>query len=172
MHSSKQKMGNDESAPLEFCRHSGPASTALPSAKPNGYRCPPDTDSPHPAFGRTIRVLRANGGSSESWSHPAPARGPDRCRQSGAAPVIHTARLPPGIRQRKPLLQKVNPQHYLKSHRLAAHLALRVVRRDQRQQLAPPRHHRIHLFKKLFPPRLLRVTLEICLMGQCHLPHV
>jgi hypothetical protein len=34
-----------------------------------------------------------------------------------------------------------------------------------------PRHHRIHRFQKLLTPRLLRGSLELCLMGQRHLPH-
>ena len=75
-----------------------------------------------------------------------------------------------GVRQREPLLQKVNPKHDVQSYRLTAHLALRVVRRNQRQQLGPW-HHRVHLGQKLLPPRLLRVALELCLMGQRHLPH-
>ena len=40
----------------------------------------------------------------------------------------------------------------------------------QRHQFCP-RHHRVHLSQKLLTPRLLRVPLELCLMGQRHLPH-
>jgi hypothetical protein len=44
------------------------------------------------------------------------------------------------------------------------------MRLHQRHQFCP-RNHPVHLFQKLLTPRLLRVPLELCLMGQRHLPH-
>jgi hypothetical protein len=74
------------------------------------------------------------------------------------------------VRKREPLLQEINPKQDVEPYRLAPHLALRGMRLNQRQQIGP-RHHHVHRLQKLLPPGLLRVALELSLMGQRHLPH-
>src|SRR5437870_10642939 len=65
----------------------------------------------------------------------------------------------PRVRQVEPLLQKVNPQHALYSHRRPPLPRLGIMRRHQRAQLAP-RHHLLHLLQKYGSPRLPRVPLK------------
>src|SRR5205814_3423844 len=65
----------------------------------------------------------------------------------------------PRVRQVEPLLQKVNPQHALYSHRRPPLPRLGIMRRHQRTQLAP-RHHLLHLFQIYRSPRLPRVLLK------------
>src|SRR5207253_5211329 len=56
------------------------------------------------------------------------------------------------VRQVEPLLQKVNPQHALYSHRWPPVPRLGIMRRHQPAQLAP-RHHLLHLLQKYRSPR-------------------
>src|SRR5207247_5616518 len=63
------------------------------------------------------------------------------------------------VRQVEPLLQKVNPQHALYSHRWPPVPRLGIMRRHQRAQLAP-RHHLLHLLQKYRSPPLPSVLLK------------
>ncbi len=74
------------------------------------------------------------------------------------------------IRQVEPLLQKINPQHPLHSHRRPSIAGLRIVRLNQPAQPAPG-HHLLHLFQKQCTLGLLGVPLKASHHRQCPLFH-
>jgi hypothetical protein len=87
-------------------------------------------------------------------------------RESGKAPHrFAVVELVFGLRIRKiePLLQEVDPEHLLQTHRRAAVPGLGVVRLDQRYQQIPW-HHRVHLDQKPLAARhlALRGPRQIC----------
>src|SRR6266511_3960780 len=90
--------------------------------------------------------------------------------------AAHERRIVQGFLDRRvgkvePLLKEVNPQHALDPNWTASVARLRIVRLDQRAQLAP-RNHLPHLVQKQSTLRLLRVPLEPRRHRQCLLPHV
>ena len=64
-----------------------------------------------------------------------------------------------GIGEIEPLLEEINPEHALKPHRGSAVLALRVVGRNDRTEIVP-RHHLLHIRKKLLATRGFPVGFE------------
>src|SRR5438445_9366603 len=98
-----------------------------------------------------VGVLPASAGTCTPWSRPAPAHSLDQCPRTAASPLSRTAPFHPRVRQVEPLLQKVNPQHALYSHRPPPLPRLGIMRRHQRAQLAP-RHHLLHLLQKYGSP--------------------
>ncbi len=68
------------------------------------------------------------------------------------------------------MLQEVNAQHALHTHRRTPIARFRIMGLDQRTPVAPW-HDLFHLFQKLLTPRLLGVPLEPSRHRQCPLPH-
>src|ERR1035438_4023311 len=107
-----------------------------------------------------------NGRSSSRWRnlHTVVSSGTGSCPRSMPANCRSTtesysASSSPRVRQVEPLLQKVDRQHPLHPHRRPSMAGFRIVRLDQRTQLAP-RHHLLHLLQKQRTLRLLPVPLR------------
>ena len=77
--------------------------------------------------------------------------------------------LHPGVGQVKPLLQEIDPQHTLHTHRRAAVAGFGVDRGDQRTQILPW-HNLLHLGQERRPPRRFAEPFEAN-TRQGHLPH-
>ena len=73
------------------------------------------------------------------------------------------------VRQIKPVLQEVDPQHSLDANRRTASLARGIMGLDQAAQL-PPRDDSVHLAQEVLTLRLLVVGLKTY-AGKCHLAH-
>jgi len=73
------------------------------------------------------------------------------------------------VRKIEPLLQKINPQHLLQAQRWSSIASFGIVLANNFQQLGPW-HYLIHLFEKLFAPRLFLLASK-CKRGKCRLTH-
>jgi hypothetical protein len=132
---------------LSRCRFT--ASSIAPPRSCSSSRC------------RKFKIVVSSGAGARPRSTPANRRSTGESYSTSSAA---------GSLRLNHWLEKVNPQHDAQPHRRTPVLALRTVRPHQRFQLRP-RHHAVHLFQKLLPPRLLPISLEPALRRQRLLSH-